>query len=1059
MQITIWYRSASPRTSVFIHAWDLNGKIWDFPGVLSADGLSFALTLTGTTEDQRDISFKYRFGPVDWESDSWVRTIPTTTATELWTQDFSARCALQAPGPPATFPYVTIHAITEHRFNGGAVFAWVPSAAGSLFYQSLRDDANNTSSFTVPLTPALQLGFYFKLVGASGQPPFSDFEDEPLIRFWQPSDGPEIWVKSGQLNVQSQTIVPLQVYVDLFFPSLLGTPGLRIQDLLGDFSDTLIGTPPAAIDATFASSRFTVSVYTGISYNIWWSTEPQHLARNFRISDPALVSSSIAVNGYDHWLNAPPVTNGQIDLIIHPNPVSTFGATITVDVGIGDAPAHQTITATRTPDGAAWFAQVETFLGVPFWATLVGESRPDGPLDFRRGFMSKPATPLLLHTIDGVGGVSSDAPVSFAEVSPVLRQTLMKTVYGDAIVNACVFDPWEMPHGVNKLNGHAYFVVRAPHAVHCSLLLMPIANAVGVPRVVTEIPMNLTNDLRYWWTAVPAEQAPDGVLYRFAYSDGKELLAPDAKLGETLDPASRMVLDAGSLTVDAGSGAEQSWSCVADLDVLAAPLSTDPWKTAGWNWLNIYELHAQCFTQRNEAAATCFDQVIDELRSGYLSRLPITALEFLPVHEFPASQAGWGYNPALFFAIDSSYGGPTAFARLVRSAHDATRGILLDLVYNHLVGSPMQALARDVYVSGETAWGDMVHFAHPAACEFFRQATVYLWKVLRLDGFRFDSTETIINGDHYVDSTPYVIARDRSGTYKFGAGKGWEFLGILKTALRRAADAEGMGWPYLVGENDPENVPMTDPDRGVLDGQWHFSQMYALNNAARSSDDHASDVRNNLDNAGTPFQRSVIYGESHDSASGRDGRTRIAATPPWGLGRQMSKAVGALVLLAKGIPMIFMGQEAGETQPFTFGLTPADPGFTLSLNSYEVLESANLQVLTWFRDLMGLRNNPANNLGGNGSQTSGLGYKTVAFTRAGGEFFIIVTFGTNTQQQNLAWLGLPMNATYKEVFNSTWERYAIQDEPLIQNGGYGAQLHSGDLINLPGTGAIVLQRC
>ena len=45
-----------------------------------------------------------------------------------------------------------------------------------------------------------------------------------------------------------------------------------------------------------------------------------------------------------------------------------------------------------------------------------------------------------------------------------------------------------------------------------------------------------------------------------------------------------------------------------------------------------------------------------------------------------------------------------------------------------------------------------------------------------------------------------------------------------------------------VGENAPENLPMTDPATGVLDGQWHFDEMYALNNAAINKDDHASDA-------------------------------------------------------------------------------------------------------------------------------------------------------------------------------------------------------------------------
>ena len=554
----------------------------------------------------------------------------------------------------------------------------------------------------------------------------------------------------------------------------------------------------------------------------------------------------------------------------------------------------------------------------------------------------------------------------------------MSAVYGQNIVNAGVFDPWEMPHGSNKLQGQAYFVVRAPHAVNCSVILMSSPNAPGTPRVVTTFAMNLTNDMRYWWAAVPEALAPHGALYRFAYSDGRELLDPSALYGESLDPACRWALDQGDLTVQAGTGVEQSWSYVADLAVILAPFANKAWPTATWDSLLIYEMHVQRFTQRNATATTDFDQVILELQNGYLTRLPVTCLEFLPLHEFPANQAGWGYNPSLFFAIDSSYGTPLDFARLVRAAHDASRAVVLDLVYNHLVDSPLQALARDVYVSGATQWGDMVYFAHPAACEYFRQATVYLFSLFQLDGFRFDSTETIINGDHYTNSTPYVIAKGPDGNYELGAGKGWEFLGMLRSAVRRAADGAGKGWPYLVGENSPENPPMTDPASGVLDGQWHFDEMYDLNNAAQNQSDDASGVTGNLNSSGRPFQRSVIYAESHDTVSGQGQTKRIAATEAYGNGRLMAKAIGTVVLIAEGIPMIFMGEEASEVQPFTFGNSPTIPGFTLDLNSYELAGSEPLQVLTWFRDLMGLRNNVSNGIRGNGNQWTGIGNKTVA---------------------------------------------------------------------------------
>ena len=1051
MQIQIWFTPAVPRSTIFIHAWDQNGGVWDLAGTLAANGITWGFALSGTTQDQRDVSFKYRFANNVWEPDTFTRTVPSLDATELWTEDYSARCASQAPGPPATFPTVTINAITEHRFNGGAAFIWVPPNAGTATNESARNNAAETSTFVIQLTPALQSGFHFKLVSAAGV-----YEPDNAIRFWTPSDGPNIWVKSGEVNVQSTPMTPVQIGVDFFSPLALGTPNLRLQDLVGDFDDTIIPDTTTTLDAVFATSHYTITVYTGILYNIWWTTEPQSLMRRFRIPPAVAVGPSIAVNGYDHWLTTPPTPNGAVKLIIHQNPNSAFGATVSVQVGIGDAPAHQILSAPRAADGT-WLAQLDTFPGVPFWATLVGESRPDGPLDFRRGIMSTPGT-TTLHTIDGVGGVSASQPGSFVDANSNLRQSLMTAVYGQNIVNAGVFDPWEMPHGSNKFQGQAYFVVRAPHAVNCSVLLMSSPNAPGTPRDVTTVPMNLTNDLRYWWAAALEDATPHGALYRFAYSDGRELLDPTGLYGEALDPASRWALDQGSLTVHAGTGAEESWSYIADLAVILAPFTNRAWQTATWDWLLIYEMHVQRFTQRNTTATTDFDQVILELQNGYLTRLPVSALEFLPLHEFPASQAGWGYNPSLFFAIDSSYGTPLDFARLVRAAHDASRAVVLDLVYNHLVDSPLQALARDVYVNGATQWGDMVYFAHPAACEFFRQATVYLFSLFQLDGFRFDSTETIVNGGHYTDSTPYVIAKGPDGNYEFGAGKGWEFLGMLRTALRRAADAAGKGWPYLVGENSPENPPMTDPATGVLDGQWHFDEMYALNNAAINTDDHASDVNGALDGSGRPFQRSVIYAESHDTVSGQGSTKRIAATEAWGNGRQMAKAIGTVALIAESIPMIFMGEEAGEDQPFTFGNSPTIPGFTLRLDSYEQAGSEFLQMLTWFRDLMGLRNNASNGIRGNDNQWTGRGDKTVAFARAYGEFFVIVTCGTNTQQQNLGWLNLPAGSAYKEIFNSSWPQYQVHAEPLISNGGYDAQLYSGDIINLPSIGAVILQR-
>ena len=201
----------------------------------------------------------------------------------------------------------------------------------------------------------------------------------------------------------------------------------------------------------------------------------------------------------------------------------------------------------------------------------------------------------------------------------------------------------------------------------------------------------------------------------------------------------------------------------------------------GWEALLTYELHPSRFTDILVGTLTSFDLLADELQlvcrrggPGYLLSFPITALQIMPVHEFK-STTSWGYNPAFFFAIDGSYGGAAALARLVNAAHVAGKGVLLDLVYNHMNDSPLTQIADDVYSNGMDDWGDQINNAHPMVQEFFRQATVYLWQTFGLDGFRFDSTKSILQNN------------------------GWSFLSLIHAAVRAAAAAEGKNAPYLVG--------------------------------------------------------------------------------------------------------------------------------------------------------------------------------------------------------------------------------------------------------------------
>ena len=157
--------------------------------------------------------------------------------------------------------------------------------------------------------------------------------------------------------------------------------------------------------------------------------------------------------------------------------------------------------------------------------------------------------------------------------------------------------------------------------------------------------------------------------------------------------------------------------------------------------------------------------------------------------------------------------------------------------------------------------------------------------------------------------------------------------------------------------------------------------------------------------------------------------------------------------------MLFMGQEIGETAPFSFSdneefINPQNCEFPAGGPTDQT------RILAWFRQLMGLRTDPSQGLRGDANyQVVATGNLTVAYTcGAGQKLFTVVTFGTPNQQQDSSWLGLPSGAAYKEIFNSSWPAFQVEFEQEHTNGGYDAQIYSGQILNLPYVGAVVLQR-
>lgn len=1052
MGITVHHQPVASNLSWTLHLWQATSS-WDIAGVPGAGTLDFRLP---DHVDPRKLRFKYfATDPathlVTWESEDFVRIVRLKGRENLWTFPFTGRVLNADPYPSGvTFSpgdTVTFNLISRNRLSGGSLYVWDPYGSSHPFFvrEASRDDANNTSVFAVKLEAWMTRGFHVKFMrfyGDGGQ----YWEPEASNRVWRPVDGPCLWLKSGQVSIRNEPLSLLTVPVEVLAPAASLPASLSLYDPVDDvqMSVPFSSVTPFSDGGIFSAVSYPVRIYPGAAYTLAAPDgyENPRIVRPFPADpeDPPRVSRFAL--GVDGWLDSFAPLVESVTLVVQPMTRDSFRGGLSVETALGSASTYLTAPAEKTPDGT-WQASLKVAPGLKTSVRLVPASGPEYRLydwvDTARFFVP-PASPVTVTTTEGVYGIAQGSPTPFEEVNPANRQTLMRAAFGTAMVSANVFDSQEMPHGVTHLGEFVYFVIHAPHAVIASLVTVDEEAAGGPAR--RKVPMALTPDTRYWWCKVPASEAAPGTRYRFALNDTTEVI----------DPAARQVLDKAkweASPADDPADPDTTWSVVIDVEGVRAQAHMQPWRTLGWDSLLIYEMHAKRFTDLGADSLPPLEVVADEFkavnrlgRQGYLNRLPMTALELLPLHEFK-SDASWGYNPACYFAVDSSYGGASSLAVLVNEAHRNCRGVILDLVYNHSLDSPLMKVARDVYRNGD-AYGDRMNCGHPMVLEFLRQATLYIWRVFGVDGFRLDDTKTIVSQ----------------------CLGGWQFLDQLRLAVRIAAAAEGQPPPIFIAENDPKVWDMANPAWNIVDGEWAVDQSYRIRDTSYltwADGDNACDLKAAMDSPsfwGRPFFIATRFGESHDIVSGQDpANARIARRPPFRQGLQMAKSLGTVTLLANGIPMLFMGQEVGETRYFSFDNN--GPVTNPQLHDLPDAQATdNTRVLEWFRCLMGLRGDCSKGLKGNDNfQVVSTGRRTVAFTCGrDGRLFVVVTFGTPDERQDSSWLGLVPGASYKEIFNSSWPAFQVEFENERTNGGYGAQIGSGSVLNLPYIGAVVLER-
>lgn len=337
--------------------------------------------------------------------------------------------------------------------------------------------------------------------------------------------------------------------------------------------------------------------------------------------------------------------------------------------------------------------------------------------------------------------------------------------------------------------------------------------------------------------------------------------------------------------------------------------------TPDWHEVVVYEMHIGTFGARTDTPGT-FDRAIR--RMAYLQELGIGAIQVMPPFEY-AGEVSWGYNPAHIFAIESSYGGPDAFKRFIRSAHEHGIAVIVDVVYNHLGPGDLDLWRFDGWSEGEwggiyfynderavTPWGNTrPDYGRGEVRSFLRDSALTWLEEFRADGLRFDSTLYI----RTVDERPETELAE-----------GWSFMAWINDEIR-----ERQPWKLTIAEDlgDPGSLVVATADGGAGFGAyWDTGFLRTVRTALTAGADDERDVSSVagalLAGGEQPFSR-VIYVESHDDVANGNVRLAEAVAPGdaanW-FARKRATLGSAITLLAAGIPMLFQGQELLEDRWF-----------------------------------------------------------------------------------------------------------------------------------------------
>ncbi len=440
--------------------------------------------------------------------------------------------------------------------------------------------------------------------------------------------------------------------------------------------------------------------------------------------------------------------------------------------------------------------------------------------------------------------------------------------------------------GLNFKNGSAVLLVWSP-----------LSKSVAIKVNDELMPLSLAND-GYWHLSTNKIQPGD--LYKLVLDDEQEL--PDA----------------ASLAQPNGVHGPSEAT-----DVNSFKWTDENWQNIPLHDFILYELHTGTFSPEGTFGGI-------QKKLDYLVALGINAIEIMPVAQFPSTR-NWGYDGVFPFAVQCSYGGVQGLQQLVNACHQKGIAVVLDVVYNHMgpEGNYLGAFGPYFTDKYDTPWGNAINF-DDAYCDgvrrFFVENVLMWFRDFHIDALRLDAVHAIkdfsamhllreiklhVNELMKTTGRPHhlIVELDLNDTRfinpleREGFGMDAQWIDEFHHALRIASGGDKTG--YYIDFNGVKHLAKSYQDAYVYDGQYseHRKRKFGI----KATDN--------------PGQQFIVFSQNHDQVGNRMLGERTSKLASF----SMQKLLAAAVMVSPYLPMLFMGEEYSETNPFLYFVSHTDP--------------------------------------------------------------------------------------------------------------------------------------